>query len=117
MLMTRFPGFGRRLGARPDSRIGNHARCNEPVPDEQNEDCADGRADKARTLIGAVPPDRLTEPGRKECARNTKDGGEYNPEGVFGPGESQRAISPATKPIRMIQIIPMRPSYLQRQCD
>ena len=40
----------------------------EPVPDEQHNQCTDGRADKSRALIELIPADGLTNKGGHECA-------------------------------------------------
>jgi hypothetical protein len=40
------------------------------VPDEQDDQCADNRADQTRALIGTVPADSLTDESRDESARD-----------------------------------------------
>src|SRR6185312_11990537 len=66
----------RAVSAWPNPGSGNHTRSNEPVPDEQDEDRANGSTDKARALVSAIPADRLAEPGSQECAGNAEYGGQ-----------------------------------------
>ena len=40
----------------------------QPVPDEQHDQRADGRHDESRALVGAVMADGLADPGCKEGA-------------------------------------------------
>jgi len=48
----------------------------EPVPDEQNDERPDRRADKSRALIEAVPADRLTDERGDESPGDAEDGGQ-----------------------------------------
>ncbi len=48
----------------------------ESVPDEQHDQCADGCADKPRTLIKSIPTDGLPDEGRDERAGDPKRGRE-----------------------------------------
>src|SRR4051794_8701487 len=58
------PAFaGTTMMRSPVSRIGNHAAGDQPVPDEQYQQRADGGGDEAGALVGAVMADRLADEG------------------------------------------------------
>ena len=70
----------------------------QPVPDEQKDHRAYGRADEPRALIEPIPTDGLADESRNESA-----GDAY--QGLFGPGESIRAIRPAMKPMMITHMM------------
>ena len=43
-----------------------------PVPDEQHDHCANGRADKTRALIELIAADQLANKGCNKCADNSE---------------------------------------------
>src|SRR5690349_135319 len=59
--------------------IRYRAARDQPVPDEQHHQRADGGGDEAGALVGAVMADRLADPGRQESAGDAEDGGEDEP--------------------------------------
>src|SRR6476620_9127647 len=62
--------------------IGYDPRGDEPVPDKQDQQCADGSPDKARTLVWPIPANRLADPGREECATNAENRGQDEARGI-----------------------------------
>jgi hypothetical protein len=50
--------------------------------------------------------DGLADKGSEERAGDAEHGGRMKPLGLLGPGESSRAMMPATKPTMMIQMMP-----------
>ena len=56
--------------------FADHAAGDQPVPDEQHHQCADGRGDEAGALVGAVMADRLADEGREERAGDAEYGGQ-----------------------------------------
>ena len=58
------------------ARIADGAVDHEPVPDEQDDQRADGRGDEARALIDPVPADGLADEGGEECAGNSEQRGQ-----------------------------------------
>jgi hypothetical protein len=73
------------------------------VPDEQHHDGANRRSDKTRTLIEPVPANRLADEGGQESADDAEDRRQDESLRLLGPGARKRVISPATKPITIIQ--------------
>jgi hypothetical protein len=75
----------------------------EPIPDKQHNQRAERCADQTGPLVEPVPADGLAYEGCEESAgaRSVR----RKPLGSFGPGDSTRAIRPATKPITMIQMM------------
>ena len=72
----------------------------QPVPDEQHEQRADGRADETRYQPMVWPMKVATNaPAIPSPVVSMK------PFKLFGPGERKRAMMPAMKPITMIQIM------------
>src|ERR1700730_12204737 len=71
------PAARRRVGARGVARIGHGAVGHQPVPDEQHEQRADGRADETRALVEPVPTDRLADEGCDERTGNPAPGRQY----------------------------------------
>ena len=45
-----------------------------PVPDNQHDHCANGRADKTRVLSELIPAEGLANKGCNECAGDPKNG-------------------------------------------
>src|SRR5262245_28148580 len=84
-------GIRKTLDSGSRAGIGNDARSDKPIPDKQYKHCADGGSDKARSLVSAIPANRLTKPGREEGACDAEDSGEY---------ESPRRIRTRRKPAR-----------------
>jgi len=97
-------------------RIRDHPARHQPVPDEQHHQRADGGGDEAGALIGTVMANRLTDEGRQKCAGDASTVVSINPAGLFWPGESMRAMMPATKPTTMTQRMPLifRPFPMRR---
>src|SRR5262249_60659683 len=56
--------------------IGHHMVVREAIPDEQDHDRPDRRADQAGALIDAIPPDGLPDEGGDERAGDPEHGGQ-----------------------------------------
>lgn len=69
----------------------------EAVPYEENDQRPHRGGDESGALIRPIPADRLPDEGGEERASDSEHGGENEPR-LFGPGESSRAMIPATKP-------------------
>jgi hypothetical protein len=54
----------------------------EAVPDEQDDDCANHRANQSRALVPAIPSDGLTNERGDECAGDTEQGRENKTGGI-----------------------------------
>jgi hypothetical protein len=65
--------------------IRDDTRCNESIPDEQNDDGSDGCADEPGALIGPVPADHLAEKCRQEGSADAKHGGENETRWIIRP--------------------------------
>ena len=74
---------------------------------------ADG-ADQARALVGAVPAERLAEVGRDEGTGDAEQRGDNKPDGSLEPGWRNLAITPATKPMMIVQTMLMGPPQVVR---
>jgi hypothetical protein len=48
----------------------SRARSGNPIPDEEHDDGADGRSDKAGTLVGGVPTNSLADERGQESAHD-----------------------------------------------
>src|SRR4051812_18669651 len=56
--------------------VRDGAARDQPVPDEQHHQRADGRGDEAGALIRTVMADGLADPGRQKCAGDAEDRGQ-----------------------------------------
>jgi hypothetical protein len=83
--------------------VRDDLRGHETIPDKQNDQCPDGRPNEARTLAGAIEPDEIADDYRELCASTPMMVVTTKPFGVFGPGITSRAMTPATNPITMTQ--------------
>jgi hypothetical protein len=89
-------------GARPGSRsrlrrLDPRAPVLHEPPDRQHNNRADDCTNESRTFAGAIPAEGLTQERRNEM----------KPWGSFGPGMMNFAITPAMKPMMMVQMMPM----------
>src|ERR1700732_2749169 len=71
------PAARRRVRARGVARIWHNAVGHQPVPDEQHEKRAHGRADQTRALVEPVPTDGLADEGCDERAGDPEPGRQY----------------------------------------
>ena len=73
-------------------------------PHHQDEHCADNAADEAGSLTSLIPAEGLSEVGRDQGAGNSKGSSENEALGSYVlPGVRNLAITPAIKPMRMVQ--------------
>jgi hypothetical protein len=77
----------------------------EPHANHENDHGTYNSADQAGALARAVPPQSLTHPSSDECTHDPKDGRQMKPEGSFLPGVMNFAITPATNPMIIVQMI------------
>ena len=73
------------------------------MPDEEYDDRAHDRAEKAGALVWAVPADGLADKRGDECAGDAEERCENKARRIVWAGARKRAMTPATKPIMMIQ--------------
>src|SRR5207244_13329596 len=50
------------------ARVGNGAVNDQPVPDEQDDECTESRGDEAGALVVPIPADRLADEGGQKGA-------------------------------------------------
>ena len=74
---------------------------------------ADG-ADQAGALVGAVPAERLAEVGRDEGTGDAEQRGDMKPDGSLEPAWRNLAITPAMKPMMIVQRMLMGPPQVVR---
>ena len=72
---------------------------------------ADDGADEPGTLAGRIPSKRLPEIARNDRSHDTEERRQHETRGLVAPGMMNLAITPATKPMTIVQIIPMACSY------
>jgi hypothetical protein len=97
MLLTRIRGASARGSLEPAARrragVGGVARKNavghQPVPDEQHEQRADGRADETRALVEPVPTDGLADEGCDERAGDPEPSRQYEAIQVVRTGRDE----------------------------
>src|SRR5215510_16070873 len=65
-----------RAGIGVCAGVGNGVANDEPVPDEQHDERADGRGDKARALVDPIPADGLADEGCQKGACDAEHGGQ-----------------------------------------
>src|SRR6185312_12630011 len=70
------------------------ARGGNAVPNEQDNDCADGGSNQAGTLIQPIPADGLTDEGCDEGPHDAEDGGQNKPAGIGRPGRRPSGNNP-----------------------
>ena len=87
--------------------LGACASAGDEAPDREHDDRTDDRADEACAFAGLVPADRLSEVGRNKRAHDPENGCQDKAL-VVGPGMMNFAITPAMKPMMIVQIISMR---------
>jgi hypothetical protein len=86
--------------------LGACASARDEAPDREHDGRTDDRADEACAFAGPVPADRLSEVGRHKRAHDPENG--CQDKGSFGPGMMNFAITPAMKPMMMVQMNSMR---------
>jgi hypothetical protein len=73
------------------SGIADNVVNNQPVPDEQEKQCANGCPDETGALIEAIPTDCLTDEGRDESPDDSENRGQDKTFGiVWARGEPAR---------------------------
>src|SRR5262249_25130264 len=78
-----------------DPGITDDAVRNQAIPDEKDRNCAEGCRDEAGALIGPVPADGLTDPGRKKCPGDAEGGGENEAGRLVRPGRNHPGDDPS----------------------
>lgn len=76
-------------------------------PAHQNDHGTDDRADQSRTFAGPIPSQCLAQERGYEGADDAEDCSEYEAAGSFEPGDKNFAMMPATKPMMIVQTIPI----------
>src|SRR6266576_1791153 len=71
------------------SRIRDASAHDQPVPDEQDQQGADYRADQSRAFARAIPADSLADEGRKDRADDTQHRGQNESNRIVGAGSEQ----------------------------
>ena len=87
--------------------LGACASARDEAPDREHDGRTDDRPDEACAFAGPVPADRLSEVGRNKRAHDPKNGCQDKALGSFGPGMMNLAITPAMKPMMIVQMIPI----------
>ena len=77
-----------------DPWIADDTVRNQTVPDEKDCNCPERCSDEAGTLIGPIPADGLTDPGRKKCPGDAEDGRENEPARLVRPRRNDPGDDP-----------------------
>src|SRR5688500_18375823 len=78
--------------------ISDDAVSDQSVPDEENDDRANGCADEARALVGPVPADGLADECREERSCDADDNGEDETGGIVGSRREHPGDDPGDEP-------------------
>jgi hypothetical protein len=97
-----FLAGNRAKGQSAELRRGAIAPCDK-APDQKDDDGAYDGTDQPRAFTGLIPADRLPDIGGDERPDDPRMVVRINPEGSLGPGCRNLAMTPATKPMMIVQ--------------
>jgi len=83
--------------------VRNDLSGHKAIPHKQDDQRAHSRTDQTGALTWAIKPGEIADDGSKHCSCHADDGSDNEALGVFGPGISIRAMTPATNPMTTIQ--------------
>ena len=75
----------------------------DPAINYQHNDRSNDCAYQSGALSGAIPTERLSKECRDKGAHDAQDGGQNKSRGSLSPGIINFAMTPATKPIMIVQ--------------
>src|SRR5262245_29475153 len=92
-----------RLRPPADAGIADGVIHHQPMPDEQHDHRAHGRADQSGAFAERYKPTAWPRKVATNAPTMPSTVVRMKPVGLLGPGASRRAITPAMKPTMMIQ--------------
>src|SRR3954466_14644323 len=95
------------MGTLIHKRLSGRSPASKVTVDKKNNDCAEHRADQTCSFARSVPAERLSQKARYKCADDAEDGGEDEALRLIGPGMMNLAITPAMKPMMIVQMMPI----------
>src|SRR5437016_10639059 len=86
-----------RSGIARSPWIADRAIDDQPMPNEQHQNCAESGANQACSLIQAVPADALADKGGQECAGDAKHGRQNEAGRIVGSWSQQASDQASDK--------------------
>src|SRR6202020_1846246 len=88
------------MNLEPAARAGvlYHAVRDQPVPDEEHDDCAHDGPDQTGALVNRIQADFLADEGGDESADDAQQRRQYEPLRIFGPGRQKARNDSGNEP-------------------